>query len=46
MVGSISYSMDSNLSKLWDMVKDSETWRAAAHRVTRVGHSLATEQLP
>ena len=27
-------SMDVNLSKLWEIVKDREGWRAAAHRVT------------
>ena len=27
-------SMDMNLSKLWDIVKDRETWCAAAHGVT------------
>ena len=26
-------SMDMSLSKLWDIVKDRETWRAAIHRV-------------
>ena len=29
-------SMDMNLSKLWEIVKDREAWRAA-------GHDLATE---
>ena len=28
-------SMDTNLSKLWDVVKDSEAWRAAVHGVTK-----------
>ena len=27
----ISDSMDMNLSRLWEMVKDRETWRAAVH---------------
>ena len=30
---SIIDSMDMSLSKLWEMVKDRETWRIAVHRV-------------
>ena len=30
-------SMDMNLSKLWEMVKDREAWHAAIHEVARVG---------
>ena len=30
----ITDSMDMNLSKHWEMVKDREAWRAAAHGVT------------
>ena len=33
----IIYSIDMNLSKLWEMVKDREAWRAAIRGVT-VGH--------
>ena len=35
-------SMDTSLSKLWEMVKNRETWRAANHRVKGVGHNLVT----
>ena len=31
----ITDSMDMNLSKLWEMVKEREAWRAAIHRVTK-----------
>ena len=40
---SISDSMDMNLSKLQEMVKDKEARRAAVHGVQRVGHNLAIE---
>ena len=32
---SITDSMDMNLSKLWDIEKDRETWCAAVHRVAK-----------
>ena len=31
----ITDSMDMGLSKLWDMVKDREAWRAAGHGVAK-----------
>ena len=33
--GGISDSMDMSCSKLWEMVKDREAWRAAVHGVTK-----------
>ena len=32
-LGSITHLVDINLSKLWEIVKDREAWRAAVHGV-------------
>ena len=37
-------SMDMSLSKLWEIVKDRETWHAAVMGSQRVGHDSVTEQ--
>ena len=34
MVNSITDSMDLNVSKLWEVVKDREDWHVADHGVT------------
>ena len=40
----ITDAMDMKLGKLWEMVRDRETWSAAVPEGCRVGHDLATER--
>ena len=35
MLDGLTDSMDMNLSKFWEMVKDREAWHAAVHGVTK-----------
>ena len=36
-------AVDMNLSRLWELVRDREAWRATVLRSQRVGHNRATE---
>ena len=36
-------AMDMNLGKLWEMVRDRDSWHAAVMGLQRVGHDWATE---
>lgn len=41
---SISDSVDVNLSQLWEILKDKETWCAAAHGVQRLNNTRKHSQ--
>ena len=43
---SVTNSMDTNLSRLGEIVEDRGAWRAAVHGVPTSGHDLVTEQQP
>ena len=40
----ITNSVDMNLSKLWEIVKGREAWRAEVHRITKSQTRLVTKQ--
>ena len=44
MVGWHTDSMNMNLGKVWEMVRNREAWRAATMELQGVGHGLAMEQ--
>ena len=43
-IDSITNSVDMNLSKLWEIVKDRKAWYAGVHGLQRIRHDLVAEQ--
>ena len=43
-LNNITYSMDMNLSKLWEIVEVKGAWHAAVHGFVRGEHDLVTQQ--
>ena len=41
----VTDSMDMNLSKPWEIVKDREAWHAAVHGVTNTGSQRVRQNL-
>ena len=44
-LGGITDSMDMSLSKLWEMVKDREDWRAAVRGITKSQTRLSSSSI-
>ena len=44
LLESITNSMDMNLSKLWEIVKDRGAWRAAVHGASK-SQSMGTQRV-
>ena len=42
-LGGITDSVNTSLSKLWEIVKDREAWRAAVHGVTKSRTRLSNQ---
>ena len=44
LLDSITDSVDMNLSKVWEIVKNREAWHATIHEMAKSCHNLVTEQ--